>query len=112
MEPGRRVSVSLIACDNDLVVAKLHLCAAEDWAEYSEQRLALGEALARVSRAMDCALPGNLHQLGSLRVYTGDDLYLVKPNRMRFWTRSAARADAEDILIDLWPKKETTDDGR
>ncbi len=112
MEPGRRVSVSLIARDDDLGVAKLHLCAAEDWAEYSEQRLALGEALARVSRAMDCALPGNLHQLGSLRVYTGDDLYLVKPNRMRFWTRSAARADAEDILIDLWPKKETTDDGR
>ena len=112
MEPGRRVSVSLIARDDDLVVAKLHLCAAEDWAEYSEQRFALGEALARVARAMDCALPGNLHQLGSLRVYTEDDLYLVKPNRMRFWTRSAARADAEDILIDLWPKKETTDDGR
>ena len=112
MEPGRRVGVSLIARDDDLVVAKLHLCAAEDWAEYSEHRLALGEALARVSRAMDCALPGNLHQLGSLRVYTEDDLYLVKPNRMRFWTRSAARADAEDILIDVWPKKETTDDGR
>ena len=112
MEPGRRVSVSLIARDNDLVVVKLHLCAAEDWTEYSEQNLPLGEALARVSRAMDRPLPGNLHQLGNLGVYTGQDLYLVKPNRMRFWTRSAARADAEDILIDLWPKKETTDDGR
>ena len=112
MEPGRRVSVSLIARDDDLVVAKLHLCAAEDWTEYSEQNLPLGEALARVSRAMDRPLPGNLHQLGNLGVYTGQDLYLVKPNRMRFWTRSAARADAEDILIDLWPKKETTDDGR
>ena len=112
MEPGRRVGVSLIARDDDLVVAKLHLCAAEDWAEYSERNLALGEALGRVSQAMNCELPGNLHQLGSLRVYTGDDLYLVKPNRMRFWTRSAARADAEDILIDVWPKKETTDDGR
>ena len=112
MEPGRRVSVSLIAQDNDLVVAKLRRCAAEDWAEYSERNLALGEALARVSRAMNRPLPGNLHQLGSLRVYTGQDLYLVKPNRMRFWTRSAARADAEDILIDLWPTKETTDDGR
>ena len=112
MEPGRRVSVSLIARDNDLVVAKLHLCAAADWTEYTEQPLALGEALARVSKAMDRTLPGNLHQLGSLRVYTEQDLYLVKPNRMRFWTRSAARADAEDILIDLWPKKETTDGGR
>ena len=89
MEPGRRVSVSLIARDDDLVVAKLHLCAAEDWTEYSEQNLPLGEALARVSRAMDRPLPGNLHQLGNLGVYTGQDLYLVKPNRMRFWTRSA-----------------------
>ena len=111
MEPGRRVSVSLIARDDDLVVAKLHLCAAEDWTEYSEQNLPLGEALARVSQAMNCELPGNLHQLGNLWVYSGVDLYSVKPNRMRFWTRSAARADAEDILIDLWPTKETTDDG-
>ena len=110
MEPARRVSVSLIARDDDLVVAKLHLCAAEDWAEYSEQRLALGEALARVSQAMDCVLPGNLHQLGSLRVYTEDDLYLVKPNRMRFWTRSAARADAEDILDDVWSAEGKTAD--
>ena len=110
MEPGRRVSVSLIAENKDLVVAKLHLCAAEDWAEYSEQRIALGEALARVSRAMDRPLPGNLHQLGNLGVYTGQDLYLVKPNRMRFWTRSAARADAEDILDDVWSAEGKTAD--
>ena len=110
MEPGRRVSVSLIARDNDLIVTKLRLCAAEDWAEYSEQRLALGEALARVSQAMARTLPGNLHQLGNLGVYTGQDLYLVKPNRMRFWTRSAARADAEDILDDVWSAEGKTAD--
>ena len=110
MEPGRRVSVSLIAENKDLVVAKLHLCAAEDWAEYSEQDLPLGEALARVSRAMVRPLPGNLHQLGILGVYTGQDLYLVKPNRMRFWTRSAARADAEDILDDVWSAEGKTAD--
>ena len=110
MEPGRRVSISLIARDEDLVVAKLHLCAATDWTGYSEQSLALGEALARVSRTMDRTLPGNLHQLGNLGVYTGQDLYLVKPNRMRFWTRSAARADAEDILDDVWSAEGKTAD--
>ncbi len=110
MEPGRRISISVIARDDDLVVAKLRLCSAEDWVEYSERRIALGEALARVSRAMDRPLPGNLHQLGNLGVYTGQDLYLVKPNRMRFWTRSAARADAEDILDDVWSAEWKTAD--
>ena len=102
MEPGNSVNVALIARNEDLTVARLRLCATADRVAYEEQDLALGEALATVADAMDNPLPGNLHRLGNLRVYSGDDLYMVKPNRMRFWTRSAARADAEQIVVDLW----------
>jgi hypothetical protein len=28
----------------------------------------------------------------------GDDVYLVKPARMRFWTRSAALRDADELF--------------
>ena len=102
MEPGSGVNIALIARNEDLTVVRLRLCATADRVAYEEQDLALGEALATVAKAMDNPLPGNLHRLGNLRVYAGDDLYMVKPNRMRFWTRSAARADAEQIVVDLW----------
>ena len=96
------VNVAVIARNEDLTVVRLRLCATADRVAYEEQDLALGEALATVAKAMDNPLPGNLHRLGNLRVYAGDDLYMVKPNRMRFWTRSAARVDAEQIVVDLW----------
>lgn len=101
-EPGSSVSVALIARDDDLTVVRLRLCATADRAAYEEQQIELGKALATVAEAVDTPLPGNLHRLGNLRVYAGDDLYMVKPNRMRFWTRSAARVDAERIVVDLW----------
>lgn len=101
-EPGSSVSVALIVRNDDLTVVRLRLCATADRVAYEEQQLKLGEALATVANALDTPLPGNLHRLGNLRVYAGDDLYMVKPNRMRFWTRSAARVDAERIVVDLW----------
>ena len=101
-EPDREISVALISRDDDLAVVRLRLSSRSEWAEYEEQDLPLGGALAAVSTAMNAELPGNLHQLGNLRVYAGDDLYMVKPNRMRFWTRTAARVDAEQIVVDLW----------
>ena len=101
-EPGNSVSVALIASGDDLSVVRLRLCTVADRVAYEEHHLELGRALAMVAKAMDKPLPGNLHRLGSLRVYAGDDLYMVKPNRMRFWTRSAARVDAEQIVVDLW----------
>ena len=101
MEPDNGISVTLIARSRDLAVVRLRLCAA-DRVAYEEQQIKLGEVLSTVANAMDTPLPGNLHRLGNLRVYAGDDLYMVKPNRMRFWTRSAARVDAEQIVADLW----------
>ena len=111
-EPNTRISVTLIACDQDLAVVRLRLCSPEDWAEYDEQERLLGEALATVSRAMGVKLPGNLHRLGNFGVYAGNDLYLVKPNMMRFWTQTAARVDAEDIVSDLWRGGQADDGSR
>ena len=96
------VNVAVIARNEDLTVVRLRLCATADRAAYEEHDVEVGQALATVAKAIDNPLPGNLHRLGNLRVYSGHDLYLVKPNRMRFWTRSAARVDAEQIAVDLW----------
>ena len=34
-------------------------------------------------------------------MYAGDDMYMVKPNSMRFWMRSAAQDDAEQVVVDI-----------
>ena len=102
IEPGNSVNVAVISRNEDLTVVRLRMCATADRTAYEEQDVELGRALATVAEEMDNPLPGNLHRLGNLRVYAGNDLYMVKPNRMRFWTRSAARVDAEQIVVDLW----------
>lgn len=37
----------------------------------------------------------------------GDDVYLVKPSRMRFWTRSAALRDADEVVAMLLGERAT-----
>lgn len=37
-----------------------------------------------------------------LRIYLGDDLFVVKPNEARYWTQTAGLNDADIILADHW----------
>jgi len=36
------------------------------------------------------------------RIYDGDCIYLLKPDRLRYWLRSIALRDADETLADLW----------
>lgn len=36
------------------------------------------------------------------RIYDGPCIYLVKPDRLRYWLRSVALRDADETLADLW----------
>ena len=35
------------------------------------------------------------------RIYDGSFIFLLKPDRLRFWLRSVALRDADDVLADL-----------
>jgi type I restriction-modification system DNA methylase subunit len=37
-----------------------------------------------------------------IRIYTGDILIIVKPNRLRYWIRSTAIRDVDDVIIDIF----------
>jgi hypothetical protein len=37
-----------------------------------------------------------------VRVYTGDTLIIVKPNKLRYWIRSAAIRDVDDVIVDIF----------
>jgi hypothetical protein len=36
-----------------------------------------------------------------IRVYTGDILIIVKPNKLRYWIRSTAIRDVDDVIVDI-----------
>ena len=100
-EADSRVSVALVASSDDLAVLRLRLCSTKDWAEYTEEPNEVGRLLAAVARESNTELPGNIHQVSNLRMYAGDDMYMVKPNSMRFWMRTAAQEDAEQVVVDV-----------
>ena len=37
-----------------------------------------------------------------LRIYGDDDLFILKPTEVRYWTRTAGLNDADIILADHW----------
>ena len=102
MNPGKRINAALVACNDDLAIIRLRQISPSQQADYVEETDGrVGDVLARISGEINSELPGNLQQMPDLRVYAGEDMYMVKPNRKRFWMRSAALADAERIAIDL-----------
>lgn len=102
MNPGRRINAALVARSEDLAIIRLREVSPDKREDYVEETdNPVGDVLAGISREIDGELPGNLQQMPDLRVYAGDDMYLVKPNRKRFWMRSSALVDAERIAIDL-----------
>ena len=46
-------------------------------------------------------LPGNVQLVPDLRFVIGSDMYLVKPMQLRYWLKSTALADAEQIAAEF-----------
>jgi hypothetical protein len=97
---GERVSARLEAIGPDLGVLKLTL--GDKSTPYSENSSAsLAATLAELSKHIRQPLDGNFQLMPDLRIFVGNDLYLIKPMQRRFWLRSAALADADAIALDL-----------
>lgn len=43
-----------------------------------------------------------LNERRLLRIYAGDDLFVVKPSEVRYWTQASGLNDADIILADHW----------
>jgi hypothetical protein len=37
-----------------------------------------------------------------LRIFTGNTLIIVKPNKLRYWIRSTAIRDVDDVIVDIF----------
>jgi hypothetical protein len=61
----------------------------------------LSSILKRIAASLDNETSVELYTRRHLRLYAEDTFYIIKPAQKRFWSRSAAMADADSILKDL-----------
>jgi SAM-dependent methyltransferase len=61
----------------------------------------LSAILGRIAASVDNEMSKQLYTRRHLRLYAENTFYIVKPAQRRFWSRSAAMADADSVLKDL-----------
>jgi hypothetical protein len=94
------ISARLEASSADLAILRLSLHGTS--ATYSETNdTSLADVLTHISKHISQPLDGNFQLMPDLRVFLGNDLYLIKPMQLRFWLRATALADADAIAMDL-----------
>lgn len=96
---GQGVDTRLIARSADLAILRVRLGGQEGYSE--DESSEVGAVLAELSSHIHQPLDGNFQLMPDLRVFMGDCLYLIKPMQRRFWLRSTALADADEIALDL-----------
>ncbi|RUL86995.1 HsdM family class I SAM-dependent methyltransferase [Tautonia sociabilis] len=65
------------------------------------EKQTLSPLLDRIAESLDEEMAASLYTRRHLRLYADDTFYIVKPAQRRFWSRSAAMADADSVLKDL-----------
>lgn len=100
IKPGCSVAAKLEARSADLGILKLSLDGGS--ALYTESNdVSFAEVLSHIFKHLNQPLDGNFQLMPDLRVFVGENLYLIKPMQLRFWLRAAALADADSIAMDL-----------
>jgi hypothetical protein len=96
------IDASLAAMSSDIAVLRLALVKDRRKAPYSERDTPDADLFLRnISANLPYQLPGNFQIVPDLRFVMDDGMYLVKPMQLRYWLRSTALADAEQIAAEF-----------
>jgi hypothetical protein len=80
----------------------LKLTIGDQVAPYTEDSSGeFNDVLRSIAERLPIELPGNVQLIPDLRLVVERDMYLVKPTALRYWLRSTALADAEQIAAEL-----------
>lgn len=97
------LSASLIVNHPDLAVLELTIQEAKPQDPYRiiESDAAFKSALSKIHDGLKRPLSQNFQLMPNLRLFIDKSLYLIKPKTMRYWMKSSALNDADDIVGDL-----------
>ena len=108
MKPGFGVNARQIEGNSPWMVLELTLQAGTPALHIDSQKPSLEQALRRVMAALPMTMSRNVTLQPDLKVFIEDALYIVKPRSMRYWLRSTALNDADEIAGDLLTLQATT----
>lgn len=60
----------------------------------------LEETIKKIAKHLPQKIDDNIYTRRLLRIYKGDEVYVVKPAERRYWSRSAGLNDADAILAE------------
>lgn len=103
LRAGNYLSASLIVNHPDLAVLELTIREAKPQDPYRiiESDAAFKSALSKIHDGLKRPLSQNFQLMPNLRLFIDKSLYLIKPKTMRYWMKSSALNDADDIVGDL-----------
>lgn len=95
------VGISLVTKNLDFAILKLSISDNQKSDYWEDNEESFGEALSRLSNTVGQPVNENFILLPNIRLFVGSNLYLIKPLQKRFWLRSTALADADEIAFEL-----------
>jgi hypothetical protein len=108
MKPGFGVHPRQIEGSSPWIVLELTLQVGTPALHIDSQQPSLEHALQRVMAALPMTMSRNIMLQPDLKIFIEDALYIVKPRNMRYWLRSTALNDADEIAGDLLTLQATT----
>ncbi|RVT81628.1 N-6 DNA methylase [Rhodobacteraceae bacterium CCMM004] len=97
-----KLNAELAGRNEDFAILKIGMLEASDFTGYSEERAdTFASALKKLSKQIGKPLARNFQTIPDIRIFAGQNLYLIKPTQRRFWLRSAALSDADAIAGEL-----------
>jgi len=104
LQPGNYLSASLIVNHPDLAVLELSIQGVRptNTCQIIETNDAFKRVLNKIHDGLKRPLAQNFQLVPNLRLFIDKSLYLIKPKTMRYWMKSSALNDADDIVGDLF----------
>lgn len=98
MQAGTVLYARVLTSSADAAIVHVHLGEPPTENQHEE---AWNAALTRIWKRLDRPISRNLQVITDLHLFDGDDLYLFKPRKRRFWLRTTAMNDAAAIAGEL-----------
>ena len=100
---GRSTKVigKIIKSDLPLSIAKLTITNGKAGRLSNDNDESIADIIRKVYRFLPRKVSRNLYMLRNLRIFDKEDLYIIKPNRIKEWTRTSALNDADSIFYDI-----------
>ena len=104
LKQNHYVRVALMGQTADLAIIRVQLHSKKQRnIDFLSDTKGLHEILKKLwERLSEQNLSSNIHHLPDMRLFLDDSLYIIKPRNLRFWLRTTALADADNLAGDIF----------